>query len=125
MGEDPIDGQVLLLTGAKASVSPAQLPPLIETVQEAVADDLEALSAQYERIYETDGRAVFLVEDGYWEDLGPALGLERREWHAVRRAHTEQFIRFGRRCDRLAEFESALEIRDPVVVARSQDVSRC
>ncbi|MCU4752687.1 hypothetical protein OB919_11995 [Halobacteria archaeon AArc-curdl1] len=121
MSEDPIDGQVLLLTGAKASIAPAQLPPLIETVQETLATDLETLAARYECIYETDDRAVFLVEDGYWEDLGAALGLERREWDAVRRAHTEQFTRFGRRCDRLAEFEAALEIRDPVVVARPDE----
>ncbi|MFP9059415.1 hypothetical protein ACLI4R_02655 [Natrialbaceae archaeon A-chndr2] len=118
MSEDPIDGQVLLLTGAKASITPTQLPPLIERVQEALATELEALATQYECIYETDGRAVFLVEAGYWEDLGAELGLERREWNAVRRAHTEQFTRFGRRCDRLAEFEAALEIRDPVIVAR-------
>ena len=114
---DPIDGQVLLLTAAKASVGPSQLPPLVDRVQEHLAPELETYRREYECVYEGDGRAVFLVGWDHWDALGERLGFTSREQSAARRAHEEQLLRFGRREDREAAFETALEIRDPLVIA--------
>lgn len=116
MAGDPIDGQVLLLTAAKASVAPSQLPALVDRIQELLAPDLETYRRTYECVHEDDERAIFLVEWHHWDDLGDRLGLELREQSAARRAHEEQLLRLGRNQGREAEFETALEIRAPVVI---------
>ncbi len=115
MGIEPIEGQVLMLAAAKASVGP-RLPALVDRVQAILGERLGQYRREYECVHETADRACFLVEWGHWETLGDELGLDRRERSAVRRAHEEQLLRIGRRTDRETEFETALEIREPVVV---------
>lgn len=116
MAGEPIDGQVLLLTAAKASVPASRLPELVDLVQADLASRLEAYRRGYECVYEDDDRCAFFVEWGHWDELGDRFGFNDRERSAVRRAHEEQLLRIGRREDRIEEFETALEIRDPVVV---------
>lgn len=116
MAGEPIEGQVLLLTAAKASVSPRRLPDLVDLVQADLADRLETYRRTSERVYRDDDLEAFLVEWGHWEEIGDRVGIDDRELAAVRRAHEEQLLRLGRRHDREAEFETALEIRDPVVI---------
>lgn len=125
MAGEPIDGQVLLLTAAKSSVPPTRLPDLIDRTQAVLADELERYRREYERIYEGEaenaGFEAFLVDWGHWEELGDEVGLEERERSAVRRAHEEQLLRVGRRLDREDEFETALEIREPVLIGTAAD----
>ncbi|MFC4247980.1 hypothetical protein ACFOZ7_13680 [Natribaculum luteum] len=116
MTGDPIEGQVLLLTAAKASVPPSRLPTLVDRVQADLGPRLEEYRRQYECAYESDDLVAFFVEWGHWDDIGDRLDLEEREQAAVRRAHEEQLLRIGRRDDREEEFETALEIRDPLIV---------
>ncbi|SFB69723.1 hypothetical protein SAMN05444422_101275 [Halobiforma haloterrestris] len=123
MSDVPIDGQVLMLTAAKASVPADRLPDLVERAQTALEADLEEYRPEYERVYAGPGTEngdggleAFLVEWGHWETVGEELGFERRERAAVRRAHEEQLLRLGRRADREDEFETSLEIREPVLV---------
>lgn len=116
MAGEPIDGQVLLLTAAKASVPPARLPDLVDLAQADLEPRLAAYRRQYECAYEDDERRAFFVEWGHWEEIGDRLGFSDRERSAVRRAHEEQLLRIGRREGRIDEFETALEIRDPVFV---------
>jgi len=116
MAGEPIEGQILLLTAAKASVAPTRLPDLIERTQAVLGPALERYRREYERLYVDGDLEVFLVEWGHWDDLGARLEMTDRELSAVRRAHEEQLLRIGRRTDREAEFETALEIRDPVVI---------
>lgn len=113
---DPIDGQVLLLTAAKASVPASRLPDLVERVGAELRSDRERYRREYECVHEGDGRAAFLVEWGHWDEIGERLDLSDREVAAVRRAHEEQLRRIGRRENREEEFETALEIRDPVIL---------
>ena len=65
-----------------------------------------------------EDRAVFLVPDGHWADVGFELDLPEREVDALRRAHAQQLRRIGTRTDRREELETALEIREAVVVGR-------
>ncbi|SER74008.1 hypothetical protein [Natrinema salaciae] len=116
MAGEPIEGQVLVLTAAKASVPGTRLPDLIERAQAILGPALERYRREYERLYADDDLEVFLVDWGHWEELGERLGVTDRELSAIRRAHEEQLVRIGRRTDREAEFETALEIREPVVV---------
>lgn len=118
MTADPVEGQVLLIAGAKASVSPERLPALVDQVQARLEQRLDRYRREFERVHEDADRAVFLADPDHWERLGEELDLHERERDAVRRAHEEQVRRIGRRTDREAEFESALEIRDPVVIGR-------
>ena len=113
---DPLDGQVLLLAAAKASVAPARLPRLVDRAQAQLGPRLEEYRRAYECVAEEDGRAVFLVERGHWAEVGRELGLDEREVDALRRAHEEQLRRTGTVGDRREEFESALDIREAVVV---------
>ena len=46
------------------------------------------------------------------------MGLEEREWKALRRAHAEHLRRLGGDIDRRREFETALELREAVVVGK-------
>ncbi|WP_254766921.1 hypothetical protein [Salinilacihabitans rarus] len=121
MAGDPIEGQVLLLAAAKASVPPTRLPELVDRVRDELDPGVERYRREYECVHEDDERAAFLVEWGHWEDVGERLGFSRREVAAVRRAHEEQLLRIGRRAGREAEFETALEIREPVIVATEAD----
>ncbi|ELY70928.1 hypothetical protein [Natrinema versiforme] len=116
MAGNPIEGQVLVLTAAKASVPPTRLPDLIERAQAVLGPDLERYRREYERLYADDDLEAFLVDWGHWEDLGEELDVTDRELSAIRRAHEEQLVKIGRRTDREDEFETALEIREPVVI---------
>jgi hypothetical protein len=119
MAGDPIEGQILLLAAAKASVTPTQLPDLVDLAQERLGPELERYRREYERPYAGEKLEAFLVERGHWEALGEGLGFDDRELSAVRRAHGEQFLRIGRRSDREDEFETALEIREPLLIGTS------
>ncbi|ELY99227.1 hypothetical protein [Natrialba asiatica] len=116
MSADPIDGQVLLLTAAKASVPPTRLPELVDDAQTHLANRLERYRHEFERLYADEFIEAFLVEWGHWADLGAELGMSEREIAAVRRAHEEQVLRAGRRMDREGEFETAFEIREAVCI---------
>jgi hypothetical protein len=115
-GEHPIDGQVILQAGAFASVPLKTLSGLVGRVQRHVESKRSAYEQQYERI-EGETRHYYLTGERYWADVATAVGLTEREIDAVRRAHERQFRRDGRKLDRDAEFEAALEIRSPVAVA--------
>ncbi|WP_433623984.1 hypothetical protein [Halomicrococcus sp. NG-SE-24] len=114
----PVDGQVVLLAGAKASVPLERIPDLLERVQADLGPRLDAVRRRFECVHEDGERAVFLVPDDHWRTVGDRLGFGRRERDAVRRAHEEQLLRLGRREDRREEFASALELRTAVVVGR-------
>lgn len=114
-GGHPIEGQIVLKAGAFASVPLQRLSNLIERVQRHI----EEHQAEYERQYECidgDGRQYFLTPPSYWQEVSQAVSLTDREVDAVQRAHELQFRRDGRRLAREDEFETALEIRAPVVV---------
>jgi hypothetical protein len=115
---DPLDGQVLLLAAAKASLAPRRLPGLVDRAQAHLGSKLEEYRRTYECVVEEDGRAVFLVERGHWAEVGRELGLDGREVDALRRAHEEQLRRTGTVGGRREEFESALDLREAVVVGR-------
>ncbi|OAQ52672.1 hypothetical protein HTG_10120 [Natrinema mahii] len=121
MAGEPIEGQVLLLTAAKASVPATRLPDLVERAQARLGPERERYRREFERCYADDDLEAFLVGWGHWEDVGEEIGLTDRELSAVRRAHEEQLLRIGRRTDREAAFETALEIREPVVIAAPAD----
>jgi hypothetical protein len=114
--EIPLDGQVLVLTAAKASVSPKTLPDLLRRVQADLGPRLDDYRREFELVDEDDERATFLVPSDHWERVGERLGFGRRETDAVERAHTEQLRRVAKGLDRRDEFETALEIRSAVVV---------
>ena len=116
MAGDPIEGEVLVLVAAKASVGPQRLPELVDRVAADLDPQRETYAREYERAYETDGRTAFFVEDGHWGTIRDRLDFGEREIDAVRRAHHEQLTRDGRRLGRIEEFETALEIRDCVVL---------
>lgn len=113
--EHPIEGQMVLLAGARASVPLQRLSPLLETVQTYLDEHRETYGREYERVAGPDP-AVYLAPADHWETVAEAVELEEREADAVRRAHEAQFRREGRRTDRDEEFERSLEIRAPVVV---------
>lgn len=114
---DPIEGQVLLLASAKASVG-NRLPDIVDEAQAHLGARLDELGRRYETVYECDEYVVLLAERGFWDGVAHTLDLTDRERTALRRAHEEQFRRVGRREERLEEFETALDIRTPVVVGR-------
>jgi hypothetical protein len=116
--DHPIEGQVIILAGAKASVPLSRLPDLLARAQADLAPRLDEYRDGYELVGETDAFVVFLVPTGHWEAVGDRLGFEPREADAVRRAHEEQLLRVGTRTDRREEFATALEIREAVVIAR-------
>jgi hypothetical protein len=112
----PIEGQIVLLVGAQASVTLQRLSELLHTVQEHLEDSQDRYDRQYERIEGSDELVYFLVSPEHWETIGEEVGFASREIDAVRRAHEAQFERDGRRLDRTDEFDSALEIRDVVAM---------
>ncbi|OVE83775.1 hypothetical protein [Natronolimnobius baerhuensis] len=123
MTDGPISGQILLLAAAKTSVTPARLSTLVVRTQAALERDRERYRREFECVYidESGSYEAFLVDWGHWDELGEMLGLERREHSAIRRAHEEQLLRAGRRADREDEFETALEIREPVLIGVASD----
>ena len=83
----PIDGGILMIATVKVNVGP-RVGTLVDRTQFL----LEPRVAEYPRQYAADGHVVYLAETGHWEGVGDQLGRE-------------------------SEFEAALEIRDPVVIA--------
>jgi hypothetical protein len=114
----PIDGQVFMLAAAKASVDPGTLSDLVARVQGHLAERHDTYRREFERVVEDDDREVFLVPTGHWETIGDRLGIGERERKAIARTHAEQLRRIGSETDRDEEFETALEIREAVVVGR-------
>ncbi|MDL5362451.1 hypothetical protein [Halalkalicoccus sp. NIPERK01] len=114
----PIDGQVVLLAAAKASVAGSRLPDLLERVQTELAPELDEYRRRYELAAEDDDACCFFVSADHWEGVGDAIGLDRREYEAVRRTHEEQLKRLGKREDRREEFETALDLRSAVVIGK-------
>lgn len=115
---NPLDGQPLLLAAAKASVGGSRLAPLVEAVQSYLGPQLDDYRRRYETAHEADERVAFFVPDGHWTEVGDRLAFAERERDAVRRAHEEQLLFDGRDADRRGEFETALEVRDVVVIGR-------
>jgi hypothetical protein len=115
-GATPIDGEILMIATAKGSIGP-RVGVLVERVQSHLGSRIDDYRRGYEAVHEADWRVVFLAETGHWDRVGNRLDLYEREVDAVRRAHTEQLEVIGRREGRESEFEAALEIREPVVVA--------
>ncbi|ADQ66211.1 hypothetical protein C499_09534 [Halogeometricum borinquense DSM 11551] len=114
----PLDGDVLLLAGARASVTPNQLPDLVHRAQSYLVQRTAEYDRRFECIYDDADRSVFLVPKDHWAELGSELELENREADALRRAHEQQLLRIGTKHGRRDEFESAMEIREAVVVGR-------
>lgn len=112
----PIEGQVILLAGAKASVTLTRLSELLDLVQRYLGDRIDTYDRRFERIDGPNGTIYYLAGPEHWESVGRKLDLSEREIDAVRRTHEAQFERHGRRLDRKAEFETSLEIRDVLAV---------
>ncbi|MFU1780038.1 hypothetical protein ACM16X_01520 [Haloarcula japonica] len=113
----PIEGQIVLLAGTRASIPLDQLPELLERVQTYLRANRETYGREYERISGPREADYVCAESGHWGSIGTELGLSDREQDAVRRAHAAQFERDGRRLDRSEEFETTLEIRDVLAVS--------
>ena len=117
MSDDgPIEGQALLVAGARASVPLKRLPELVGRAGTRLRERRDDYRREFECVHETTDRAVSLVPSDRWEAVDDRLGFDRRERDAVRRAHNEQARRIGSETDRGEEFESAFEIRDAVVL---------
>ncbi|GCF14264.1 hypothetical protein Harman_21990 [Haloarcula mannanilytica] len=112
----PIEGQIVLLAGTRASVPLDQLPDLLERVQSYLRANRASYEREYERINGPRTADYVCVESGHWETIGTETGLNDRERDAVRRAHVAQFERDGRRLDRSEEFAATLEIRDVLAI---------
>lgn len=117
----PLDGLTLVKAGAKASVGPSRLPELLREVQTTVNNQREECRRRHEQVHSDPERMVFLAGTDYWTTLGRDLGLAERETDAVRRAHAEQLRRIGDELGRSEEFETAMEIRHPVVISRESE----
>ena len=114
----PLDGDVLLYTSATASVSPERIEPLLRAVQAHLRAQRDDYRRRYEAAFEDDDRRVLLVPTDHWASIGAELELPAREVDAARRAHAQQLKRIGSETNRREEFETALEIREAVVVGR-------
>ncbi len=112
----PLDGDVLLYTGATASVAPERVEPLLRTVQASLRERAGTYRRSYESAFAAEDRRILLVPEGHWAEVGADLELPEREVDAVRRAHAQQLRRIGTKTDRREEFETALEIREAVVI---------
>jgi hypothetical protein len=115
-GGRAIEGQIVLLASAKASVTLARLSELVERVERHLRECRESYDQSFERIDGVDETRYYLTEPEHWDRIGSDLGFDAREIDAVRRSHEAQFQRDGRRLDRIEEFESALEIRTVVAI---------
>jgi len=114
----PLDGNALVLAAAQASVSGERLPELVDRAQSFLETRTEEYGRRYERVHGDESQTVFFVEAGHWAELGDELDLEPREWKALRRVHGEHLKRLGTDLDRREEFETALELREVVVVGK-------
>jgi hypothetical protein len=114
--DNPVEGQVLILTAAKASVSGERVPDLVAEARRAVEPRADELRRRFERVHADDVREVFLAPEGFWAEVGDERDWSPRAADAVARAHAEQLLRVGKREDRREEFESALELREAVVI---------
>ena len=112
----PLDGDVLLYTGATASVGPERIEPLLRTAQAYIRENAETYRRGHESAFADDERRILLVPEGHWAEVGADLDLPEREVDAVRRAHAQQLKRIGSKTGRREEFETALEIREAVVI---------
>lgn len=115
----PLDGNAVVLAAAKASVSGERLPELVTWAQEQLGPRRERYERRYECVHGDDETAVFLAGEGHWAAFGEEFELDRREWDALRRAHEEHLKQLGGDLDRRAEFETALELREAVVIGKS------
>lgn len=118
MTDHPIESTALLLAMARASVAPNRLPELLGEAQTTLAERRERYRRRYERALATDDLEAFFVEEGHWATFGEEHGWGRRDHEAVARAHRRQLLHAGKRADRREEFETALELREAVVVGR-------
>lgn len=118
--DSPIDGQVLLVASAKASVVASEMPGLVRKVQGILKERIDTYESRYERVHVDPPDRYYLVPTGHWADIGDDIGLTRREYEAVRRSHEEQLLRVGRRASRQNEFDAALDIREVVVIRADQ-----
>ena len=116
MPRHAIEGQVVLLAGARASVTLAHLSTLLGETGQYLYERREAYDRRFERIEGAEGSYYYLTDSDHWERLGSELGFEEREFDAVRRAHEAQFRRAGRQLGRDEEFESALDIREVAAI---------
>ena len=114
----PLDGDVLLYTGATASVGPERVEPLLRAVQAHLQARRDDYRRRYEAAFEDDERRVLLVPTDHWTSIGAELELPAQEVDAARRAHAQQLKRIGSKTDRREEFETALEIREAVVIGQ-------
>ena len=121
MAGGPLDGPALVLAAAKASVSGERLPDLADRAQRLLGPRLPEYGRRYECAHADESAAVFFVEEGHWEDLGEEMALDEREWQALRRAHAEHLRELGEDLDRSEEFETALDVREAVVVGKGRD----
>ncbi|WP_348607659.1 hypothetical protein [Halobaculum rarum] len=117
----PIDPNALMIAAATASVGAGRLPELLRAADEHLRARREEYDRSYECVDEADdaddtGTATYLVPDGHWSEIGDELGLKRRETDALRRAHEQHLLRLGTKRRRRREFESALELREAVVI---------
>ena len=113
----PFDGPTLVKTGLKASIGPSVLPRLLRRAQRLLSEQIDMFHRQHERVHTDEERVVFLANQNYWTHLGAELGFNERETDAVRRAHEAQLLRIGDETGRSEEFETAMEIRQSVVIA--------
>ncbi len=118
---EPINGPVVKITAAKASIAAERVLPLLDRVQDHLDHRAATIAREYELAYKQQGQAGYFVDEAFWQAVGARVDLDRRELDAVRRAHNEQLRHAGRRQGRRAEIESALEIRDCVLVNRNED----
>ncbi len=114
----PLDGNALVIAAAQASVSGERLPELVDRTQTHLGPKLEEYRRRYEQVHADETQAVFFVEEGHWETVGEELDLETREWRALKRVHAEHLKRLGSDLDRRGEFETALELREAVVIGK-------
>lgn len=118
MTDHPIESTPLLLVMARASVAPNRLPALLREAQTVLAARRETYRRRYERALAADGVEAFFVEEGHWAAFGEEHGWGRRDHEAVARAHRRQLLHAGTEADRREEIETALELREAVVIGR-------
>jgi hypothetical protein len=118
MAGGPLRGNALVLGAAKGSISGERLPDLADRAQAFLEARLPEYTRSYECVYEDETEAVFLVETGHWAEIGEEMGLGEREWQALQRTHTEHLKQLGTDLGRRSEFETALDVREPVVIGK-------
>ena len=119
MAGGPLDGKALVVAAAKASVSGERLPDLADRAQGLLGPRLPEYGRRYECAHEDESATVFFVEAGHWTDLGEEMALDDREWQALRRGHAAHLRELGDDLDRSEEFETALDLREVVVIGKA------